>query len=346
MRGRLAAGAVACCLALAGCSLVPESSSPSPSSAPSLATIGRPADDGARIVKVETLDPRTRDLTVESPAVGSVMVRLLLPSTFADEPAARFPVLYLLHGGGGDYTDWTSKTNVDALTTPTRLLVVMPAALSSRLDDWFKSVKDGGRGFTKENPPGWEAFHVTELPQLIERNWQGSDARGIAGLSLGGYAAIVYAARHPGTYKIAASFSGALGVSQRIGQLVQTRDSRVLARLAEVVAQAKLMGGYSTVALAPDLKGTALYISYGNGVPGPLDPPTTTTDDPFEEWCGGGGELFKDALRQDGIPATLHAYGPGTHLWPYWERELGLSLPTILKALGAASTAPSPSPGS
>ncbi|MGZ6328517.1 MAG: hypothetical protein ACXWN2_07340, partial [Candidatus Limnocylindrales bacterium] len=49
-----------------------------PSTSPSLATIGQPADDGARIVGVQTLDARTRDLTIESPAVGTVMVRLLL----------------------------------------------------------------------------------------------------------------------------------------------------------------------------------------------------------------------------------------------------------------------------
>ena len=36
--------------------------------------------------------------------------------------------------------------------------------------------------------------------------------RAIAGLSMGGYGALSYAARHPGTFAAAASFSGALEV--------------------------------------------------------------------------------------------------------------------------------------
>jgi S-formylglutathione hydrolase FrmB len=33
------------------------------------------------------------------------------------------------------------------------------------------------------------------------------------------------------------------------------------------------------------------------------------------------------------IPATVDAYGPGSHDWPYWERELHDSMPFLLKAL-------------
>ena len=157
------------------------------------ATIGQPADDGARIVGIQTIDGRTRDLTVESPAVGTVMVRLLLPSTFADQPTARFPVLYLLHGGGGEYTDWTTNTDVEAFTAPTRLLVVMPAAVTSTMGELGTDRPHGGTG----GSTAWETFHLTELRQLLERNWQAGDARAIAGLSLGGLGTVNYAGRHP-----------------------------------------------------------------------------------------------------------------------------------------------------
>src|SRR6266496_1992325 len=51
----------------------------------------------ARVVAVQTLAPRLRDLTVDSPALGQrVKVRLLLPGRFAAEPARRWPVLWLL----------------------------------------------------------------------------------------------------------------------------------------------------------------------------------------------------------------------------------------------------------
>src|SRR6266540_125820 len=46
----------------------------------------------ARVVAVQTLAPRLRDLTVDSPALGQrVKVRLLLPGRFAAEPARRRP---------------------------------------------------------------------------------------------------------------------------------------------------------------------------------------------------------------------------------------------------------------
>ena len=69
----------------------PSAKSPSPS--PSPATFGQPADDGARITNVQALGDRLRDLTIDSPAVGIVTVRLLLPATFAEQPTTRFPVL-------------------------------------------------------------------------------------------------------------------------------------------------------------------------------------------------------------------------------------------------------------
>ena len=58
-----------------------------PEEAAAAATIGEPADSGARIIDVEELDERTVDLTIDSPAVGTEKVRLLLPAGF--EPGRR-----------------------------------------------------------------------------------------------------------------------------------------------------------------------------------------------------------------------------------------------------------------
>jgi diacylglycerol O-acyltransferase / trehalose O-mycolyltransferase len=299
----------------------------SPSFASSLATIGQPADDGARIVGVQALGARMRDLTIESPMVGTVMVRLLLPSTFADDPSARFPVLYLLHGGAGHYTDWTINTDVEALTAPTDLLVVMPAALTSGLGDRTQR-GPGGAGM-------WETFHLTELRQLLERDWQAGEDRAIAGLSMGGFGTLTYAEKHPDLFKGVATFSGSpLNKVALAAMLTLQKD---LARWGDLELDETSWGGNDPVKLIDRLKGKALYFSYGNGTPGPLDPPERTDIDELEKGVGAGNDAFVAALEAAGIPATVNAYGPGTHSWPYWERELHASLPMLLQAVGATS---------
>ncbi len=53
----------------------------------------------------------------------------------------------------------------------------------------------------------------------------------------------------------------------------------------------------------------------------------------YSDWWQDG-EGGQPAWETFGIPATVHAYGDGTHVWPYWERELHASYPMLLDALG------------
>jgi len=304
----------------------------SPSQSSPSATIGSPADDGARIIRVVTIDDRTRDLLIESPAVGTVPVRLLLPRTFDAQDADRYPALYLLHGGGGEYTDWTQQTSVEAVAAPTDLLVVMPAAASSRMFGWEPDSSPDPLGGRVD----WETFHLTELPQLMERNFRASDERAIGGLSLGGYGAVMYAARHPGLFRAVASYSGVLDVTARSDI---PPEAQAIIESAQQLGAAAGWGQVNPIELVPSLQGTPLYISYGNGVPGPLDPAGTDPDE-LEAWVGAGDDNFVAALREAGIAATVNAYGPGTHSWGYWDRELGASLPTLLAALGEPAPGP------
>jgi diacylglycerol O-acyltransferase/trehalose O-mycolyltransferase len=314
----------------------PMSPSPTASSTSSLATIGVPADDGARIVGVTTLSPRMRDLTIESPSVGTVTVRLLVPSTFAQQPDARFPALYLLHGGGGGYADWTTNTDVEALTAPTDLLVVMPDAATSGIDGWYADWETPA----EVGKQAWETFHLTELPQLLEANFQAGPDRAVAGLSMGGYGAVVYAGRHPGMFKAVASFSGALDMKSETQHF---DDPDYAARWGDPVIDAANWAAHDPMVLVPALRGTALYLSFGNGVPGPYDAGRTDTDE-LEAWVNAGNAGFVAALAAAGIPATVDSYGPGTHSWPYWERELHAAMPLILQAVGAPATSSSASP--
>ena len=278
------------------------------------------------------MDDRTRDLTIDSPAVGTVQVRLLLPVTFEDGSSERLPVLYLLHGGGGGYTDWTRNTDVEGMTASADLLVVMPAAASSNLGSMLSEDDPDGEG----RLPDWETFHVVELPQLLERNWRAGDERAIGGLSLGGYGAMRYAGRHPELFRAVSSYSGVLDLAVPPDVPAEVQ---VLADQARQLAEAADWEDPNPVTLVPSLKGLAVYISYGNGTPGPLDDADTEFD-VLEEWVSQGDDNFVAALAKEGVPAVVSAYGAGSHSWPYWDRELCASLPLLLAAVEARAATP------
>ena len=177
-------------------------------------------------------------------------------------------MLYLLAGSGQDHTSWTQYTDVEKLTAPTDLLVVMPDAGASPYDGWYSDWWNNGAG----GPPEWETFDLVELRQLLERNWHAGDKRVIAGLSMGGYGAMEYAARKPGMFLAAASYSGPLDM---FGHLVRGSSREQggwpSAIWGDPVAQADVWKAHDPTDNAAALKGTALYVAYGNGKIGPLD---------------------------------------------------------------------------
>ena len=339
---------------LAGCagsasstqtSIPPSMSTSASASAGRTATIGQPADDGARIIAVDanppvihcldtscstpTYDPatRARDLTIDSPAVGIVKVRLLLPGGFDSQPATRWPVLYLLTGGPGMYSDWTEYSDIETLAAPKDLLVVMP----DDGDGFYSDYWNYGMG----GPPMWETFHLVELRQLIERNWHAGDKRAMAGVSMGGYGAIEYAARQPGMFLFAGSFSGPLdpvGGRTFVGGTGLTNDI-----WGDPLAQADVWKAHDPTVNAAGLNGTALYVAYGNGQVGPLDNGHVSGGDPTgstEAEIALESASFVNRLAELKIPVTVDAYGNGTHSQPYFERDLHNAFPLILKALG------------
>jgi diacylglycerol O-acyltransferase/trehalose O-mycolyltransferase len=306
---------------------------PTPTLAP---TIGEPADDGASIIAVETptgadpvTDARTRDLTIDSPAVGVVQVRLLLPQHFAAQPSTRWPVLYVLPGSSSGHDGWSGWSDLESLTAPTDLLVVVPDAGhrdpggSSYLDWW-----NGGDG----GPPMWETFHLVELLQLLERNWQAGDRRAVVGVSAGGYGAMEYASRRPGMFLLAAAYSGVFDPVGHVAFWSPPSDW-----WGSPVAQADIWKAHDPLLNAEALRGTRLYVAYGNGKPGALDDfalsPYDPTGEVEREVATESAALVK-RLHELKIPVTVYAYGNGTHNGPYINRDLDRSFPLILKALG------------
>ena len=291
--------------------------------------VAAPAEAAAaRVVSERRLGPRVRDLTIASPAMRRNMrARLILPRGW--NRREKWPLLWLLHGGNDDYRAWTRESEIMRLSAARRMMVVMPeGGAGGGYTDWMSG-------------PQWETFHLEELRGILMRRYGAARRQAVAGLSAGGYGALIYSARHPGMFAFTGSFSG-YGAT-----LVPGAPEVLLTGVPGSGAEKFLMWGqpqldrdvweaHDPLSQAHRLRGTKLYISCArNGVKGPLDTETTHAADPAEAFCLYTTRPLLARLRRLKIPVTADLYPKGTHTWPYFRRGLRRSWPVITRALRA-----------
>jgi diacylglycerol O-acyltransferase / trehalose O-mycolyltransferase / mycolyltransferase Ag85 len=287
-----------------------------------------PAPAVARVTATTVLSARMRDLTIASPALGrTVKVRLLLPPRDAMRPGRRWPVLYLLHGCCDTYQSWTRSTDIEQLSAHSGVLVVMP---------------EGGRvGFYSDwlAGPRWETFHLVELRRILTRSYRAGAVMAIGGVSMGGLGALGYAARHPGLFRAAASFSGIVDTrltpqeSARYVGLVRSQGENPDHLWGNPRDRSAVWAAHNPYDLAAKLRGTLLFVAVGTGQPGPLDA-AGTEPSTIESSLAAENAALADRLRGLNIPAQFDFYGPGTHNWRYWQQDLHKAWPMLEHALG------------
>ncbi|BDZ29617.1 alpha/beta fold hydrolase [Lactiplantibacillus sp. WILCCON 0030] len=136
----------------------------------------------------------------------SVTVQVILPEPLdpAGKVAADFcsghqplPVIWLLHGLGGDATTWIRQTAIETLATQYRVAVVMPQT---------------ERGFYNDVPqgPAYWTFMTEELPTRMRFMFPLSAERNqnfVVGNSMGGYGALRWALAMPDKFAAVAALS-------------------------------------------------------------------------------------------------------------------------------------------
>jgi diacylglycerol O-acyltransferase / trehalose O-mycolyltransferase len=280
-------------------------------------------------VAVTPLGARTYDLDVTSDALGrTAPVRVLLPTSYEARPNRTYPVLYLLHGAHDDYTSWTRETDIEAFTAGRELIVAMPEGGSTGIPSRWLDGTD------------YETFQLAEIASVLGSKYRASDVRAIAGVSTGGYGAMAHAARNPGTFRAAASYSGildtnTLGVPTVVDAIVTREKQLAWSLWGNPILNHATWRDFNPAAQAAGLRGTALYVSGGAGLPS----------------AGGGDELlpgvleglllpsglsFASGLGELGIPVTKHFYPGGEHTWTYWKREFTASWPVLARGLGVS----------
>jgi S-formylglutathione hydrolase FrmB len=221
---------------------------------------------------------------------------VVLPAGYSTSQE-RYPVLYLLHGWQGDETNWTSLTHLLQDASAYRLIVVMPRAANS----WYVNSETQA-----EDRYADYIFH--DLLAEVDAHYRtiaSPHDRAIAGLSMGGYGAMLFSLRHPGAFAFAASISGAFagpsGIENILPQLKPSTD--------------KAFGSPGSPTRRE------------NDVDALIETGDHTQQPYFFLECGASDPLLPSNRR---TVAELSSHGfayeyhelPGAHTWPFWDGAL------------------------
>ena len=146
-----------------------------------------------------------RDVTFRSFALNRDMqYRAVLPSSV--RPERKWPVVYLLHGGGADFHSWTNDSDV-AQFAEKGFVFVMPEGNSSYY------INAAGRPQDK-----YEDYIVNDLITDAESRFPiaaNRNQRAVIGVSMGGFGAINLSLRHPDLFVFVGALSPAIDVPSR-----------------------------------------------------------------------------------------------------------------------------------
>jgi S-formylglutathione hydrolase FrmB len=270
--------------------------------------------------------PVPPDLTVPDSTV-----RILLPADY-DATRDRYPVLYLLHGAGDTFASWTEQTDVQDFSAQFPLIIVMPDGGHDANAGFYSDWVDGSRQ--------WETFHTRVLKRYIDgqfRTIRSGRHRAVAGLSMGGFGAMSYAARHRHLFRAAASFSGAVDTLYLEPATNVLFVSGIVQKgvWGDPATDLNIWRAHNPTDLARRLRGVALFVASGDGtMGGPAgDDPTNSGGYAIEAVVKQMNLSFANALDTAGVVYSQDFYQGGYHGWPYWQRELHWSLPQMLSII-------------
>jgi S-formylglutathione hydrolase FrmB len=220
---------------------------------------------------------------------------VILPPDYDAAKTARYPVLYLLHGLTGHYTDWVARTNIADYAVQYRIIVVTPEGN----DSWYI-----------EN---YETYILQELIPDVQQRYrtiEARDGRAIAGLSMGGYGAIKFGLKSPQTFAFAASMSGAFGMTRFTDEQVPASWRESLKLFGPAGSQTRKANDlFELIGNVPASQITSLpYFYFDCG----------TEDSPL---IFPYNRQLADMMVDRKIP---HEYRelPGDHSWAYWDRQV------------------------
>ena len=148
----------------------------------------------------QSLTARTVRFDSKALSGSQATFAILLPPAYATSEK-RYPVVYLLHGGTQNHTAFPARAWFAKEVTRREMIVVMPHVPQST--------------YSTRGPTSAMAFLdlvVGDLVTYVDAHYRtvaSRDARAIAGLSMGGFGAVMAGLTHPELFGHVGAFSGA-----------------------------------------------------------------------------------------------------------------------------------------
>lgn len=207
------------------------------------------------------------------------------------------PVVYLLHGYGGNYSTWTKDKVTETLADRYQVIIVCP---DGAVGSWyFDSPIDKNYRY--------ETYVAKELVQWIDKNYNtivSPKGRAITGLSMGGHGALYLAIRHQDVFGAVGSMSGGVDIRPF------PNNWEISKRLGTFEEYPENWEKNTIVNMVDTLTPGALNLIFDCG----------TEDFFYKVNC----ELH-DKLLKLKIPHDFTAR-PGAHNWEYWKNAVFFQL--------------------
>ncbi len=303
---------------------------------------------GITVSSVRWVSQRTLEADISSPLIaanavnGPHRVRVTLPDGYFQNPATRYPVVYLLHGGaGGNSAQWTGGGgDAEGITRGKPVIVVMP---DGGKVGWYTNWVNQSAG-----AQNWADFIVNQVIPWTDRNLRtipAKNGRAIAGLSMGGYGAVRLAQDRPDMFASVASFSGAVDLGDWGTRTVITEES-VRNGFPADGPFGNPFWPFDSVWRAKDpmnrasrLAGLQVLLYAGAGA---------NDVDVVERMMGQSADRFSRRLTEHGIPHFWWMYGrpgpsvpygcDGGHNFSCWNFAFNDALPRMLEVLAKPTT--------
>jgi S-formylglutathione hydrolase FrmB len=273
-------------------------------------------------------------------------VLVYLPAGYAADPAKRWPVFYYLHGLGGNETNWIQLGKLDAAADAIHLgaIVVMPDGddkfyIDSPTPTDYDACMRDGKGLLSPREPRaetcvhtnqYETYITHDLVDWVDSNYRTiatRDGRAVAGLSMGGFGALVLGFRRPEMFSAIASHSGVATWFLKGPRPYVSGKAELISDVTNWGDDIGAMGTWIRNLFGPDI---AFWRDHDAATLVPkLEPGKLAIylDCGTEDDLGLdlGTTYLHDLLAQRKID---HAYyeGPGHHNFDFWSARVGKSL--------------------